>query len=174
MDRRSRRFGLLAALLVAAVPLMGCAFAADLINPSFFASLGLDPATIVPPAGRVIVAFKNDTTGVAAFSAVVALTQEAADGTSTNASDVTVLAADNVAAGETRTLVVDCPFFAIQPADFVVVTSSGTATWSYQGFAIQYGEDFDCGDIVEISVVQVVNTDGTTGFDNRVRILPGR
>jgi len=54
------------------------------------------------------------------------------------------------------------------------VTSGGTATWSYQGIAIQYGEDFDCGDIVEISVVQVVNTDGTTGFDNRVRILPGR
>ncbi len=172
MNAKSNRYVRLAVALIVAVPLMGCIFAADLMNPEFFSSLGLDPATIVPPAGRVIVAFKNDTTGVASFSALVAYTEQVdSEG---NALDVSRLAALNVDAGETRTLVVDCPFVSVLPEQFAVATSGGVATWTYQGISVVYGKDFSCGDIVEISIVQIVNADGTPGFDNRVRILPGR
>src|SRR5262245_726215 len=74
---RAKRFWYLGAT-VALAPLFGCVIAADLVNPGFFGSFGLDPGTVTPPAGRVIVAYNNQTQFVARFH-VLAL-----DSTQTN------------------------------------------------------------------------------------------
>ncbi len=167
----SRRMAVVVLSLAVCVPLTGCIFAADLISPEFLSTLGFDPETIVPATGRVIVAFKNDTTGLAGFSALITFSEQAS---ASGEGDVMTLTASDVEAGSTRTLVVDCPFVSVNPLGFAVETTEGLAVITYAGNPVLYGEDFSCGDIVEISIAQVAQVDGTTGYEARVRIIPGR
>jgi len=166
------------------LPALGCAFAADLINPDFLRQVGFDPATIVPPAGKVIVAFTNDTDQSVTFYAYFA--EEVAQGQVTSGGNLTGV----VAAGLTGSKAVDCPFEFVAPGRLnsdlsvdstaaVVGDAAGQVVVAYAGTALVMGVDFVCGDLIEIRLIQ---TGGATGdeqaaqdqYDFRVQRHPGR
>jgi len=164
------------------LPTLGCVFAADLINPDFLGQVGFDPATIVSPPGRVVVAFANDTDQSATFYAYVA--EEVLGDQITSGSNLTAV----VAAGTTSSRAVDCPFEFLAPgrlggdlsesADAAVVGDvAGQETVTYAGTPLVLGVDFVCGDLIEIRLIQTSGGDdqaAQTQYDLRVQVHPGR
>jgi len=146
------------------VPLTGCLLAADLVNPTVLSAVGLDPATIIPPQGRVLIAFQNSTQGVAAFAAV------AYD----SALDAILVSATDVAANETRTMVVDCPVGAVIPLMAGTVVNDALAEVVYAGAPLVAGTDFVCGDVIEVRLIQLGAAADAAAFEMQVQVLAGR
>jgi hypothetical protein len=136
----------------------GCAVAADAFNPSFFAGLGLDPATISPPPGTVIIAFENQTSGVATFFGF-----ESADLDFTvDSRNFSVVAEP----GEMRNEVLSCGIdvlspgqlgenFAISPVAANVQTQEGATDVDYLGPPLVAGSEFVCGDVITVTLTTI-------------------
>jgi hypothetical protein len=150
--------------------------ATDLMNPEFLASLGFDPDTIIRPQGRVVIAFQNSSSGVAEFGATLA------DSLNATEEEFDYVYASGVQPNETRTLVVECSVKVITPgAPFggsslaVIVTSEeAESTLAYGGDALEEGDDFLCGDVIEIRVIETATDAENTGIALQVQVLPGQ
>jgi len=176
------RCSLLTAGLLLLVPASGCFVATDLLNPEFFSALGFDPATIIPPQGRLVIAFRNATSFPADFYAITWNDPTGA------AADFELVFATGVEGGETRTMVVDCPVGAVLPgaagqgtaAPAAVVyavaeTAASVISLTYEGSALLSGNDFVCGDVIEIRVAQTGEEATDAGaYSLQVQVLPGR
>jgi hypothetical protein len=162
--------------LLCLVPLAGCAVLSDLLAPGLPLQLGLDPATIIPQEGVVLVAYNNTTQSQATFYAFSAVNAQDLTAGSRNFSAV-------VDAGKQQNEVVDCPVgvvapgsldssFAVQPLAAVV---NGTSV-DYAGPVLTSGDTFVCGDMIEITLSSTGAT--TTGsqatYAISVRVVPGR
>jgi len=156
--------------------------AADLINPDFLRQVGFDPATIVPPSGKVVVVFRNDTDQTATMYAYWSENVDRITG-----GEMTAI----VPPGEIMSDAVDCPVAMIGPGqvdeDFSVnstaafVGDAGQQTEvTYQGMALISGVDFVCGDLIEIRLIQISGDTGQDDqaaqdqYDFRVQVHPGR
>jgi hypothetical protein len=161
--------------------LTGCPVAADFFNPSVFTGLGLDPRTITPSQGTLIVLFRNETQSPAVFRAFES--SRTSNFTAQNSRNFTV----GVEAGESRNEVLDCPIRLFTPGavdaagvrdDVAVLTGTAEAavTVNYEGAILQVGTDYQCGDVIQVTL-----TEATTGGDNAetnfaliVQVIPGR
>lgn len=167
------------ALLV--LPLGGCALVSDMIAPSLPLQLGLDPATVTPQQGVVVVAFNNTTQFPAEFYAYEAPNAQNVSSSSRNFSA-------QVDAGKQQNEVLDCPVGVISPGslnasfqpDSTAVTVAGTAgtqgvvaTVAYTGPALEVSKAYSCGDLIEIRLSATGTTDQPT-FAVSVRVIPGR
>jgi hypothetical protein len=164
MSGNSLRLFLLVACLPLLAPLMGCFFATDLLNPQVLSAVGFDPATIIPPQGRVVIAFQNSTEYPADFFAVVS------DNILDETAPRSVISASNVAANETRTLVVDCPVGDVLPTAVLVDVDGAVTQVDYAGAPLSSGSEFVCGDVIQMRVTQLA----AGAFAIEVQILPGR
>ncbi len=171
-------------------PLAGCTVLGDLLNTSFLVDLGIDPATVVPSQGTIIVAFKNSTQFAATFSAFE----------SRDALDPTLFSKNfsvEVEGGAVKNEVLDCPVGLVSPgtlgADFapdtaqaaiVQVVNTGqqqtTVTMedvAYGGEPLVSGVAYTCGDVISIEL-QATTTTGQTGNQQQfrlvVQVIPGR
>ena len=163
------------------VPLSGCFVAADLLNESALSSLGIDSSAVSASEGRVLIAFDNNTSGeITSFTAQVS--GQILGVGETTAADLQTLYATNIPAGETRTLVVDCPTGTIIPGTATLVRSDESlATTVYGGSMLTSGSEFVCGDVIEFSLLETTtsetdaqgNTTTTSALTISVRILPG-
>jgi hypothetical protein len=158
-------------------PLTGCAIATDLVNADLLSGFGLDPATVFPSPGKVIVAFVNDTQFSAEFSVVVtpdplAQTVEYSMGWET------------VPAGDRSFAVFDCPAAVVTPGELgddfslsqtavTVTTDGGDVQVAYAGTPLESGRDFVCGDVIEMQLVQTGAAADAATFLLRVRVVPG-
>lgn len=162
--------------LFGSLALSGCVVATDLINPSLLTSLGFDPQTVVPPQGKVVVAFQNSTNFNAAFASAYLKTDFGVN------AQVNLVTAGDVGPGETRNAVLDCPVAIISPAPdidnlgatqdgILAVVANGTevAEVAYLGQPMLNGRDFECGDVILIQLIAVGD-----GFAVQVQLLPGR
>jgi hypothetical protein len=167
---------------VALLPLFSCAVLTDLINPDFVVQAGLDPGSIFPAQGVVIVVFNNQTSNTAGF---FGFSTASATDPSRDSRNFAV----EVEPKSNKNEVVDCPVAVIDPgrlaADFsidntaaVVIDSTGAATAvAYTGPALLVGTSFNCGDVIEFRLDEVQTTTGTTttqSFAITVRVIPGR
>ncbi len=171
---------------LAALPLSACAIPADLLNPDLLTGLGLDVATIIPPQGKIIVAFNNTTAFPAEFMAWESVDPVNFQRSSRN---FTVVAQGH----EVKNTVLDCPVGAISPgslgatftpdamAAVVLVTDAqGAATVvdvQYAGQPLTSGVAYTCGDVIEISLAETAQGTGTQqqqSFAITVRVIPGR
>lgn len=169
MSHSTLRFSLLVAGIGMLVPMLGCIVAADVLNPDFLSAVGLDPATVIPSEGRLLVAFQNSTQATADFRALLS------EDFSSNAAEQTQVIAIGVAASETRTLVIDCPVGDFLPLEVLVVVSEGAATQvQFVGTPLRSGVDFRCGDVIEMSVVQFTDAEGNVTYRIEAQVLPGR
>ena len=157
MRKRSRRYLLPLVLGLLIVPLSGCFVVADLLKEQALTSLGFNPDSILAAQGRVLVAFTNQTSGeIAQFSAAVS-DQILSSGQLATA-DFQTLLATAIPAGETRTLVVDCPTGVIVPGTAVVVINNVVSTVTYAGSQLTSGSEFVCGDVIELALVESSTT----------------
>lgn len=156
--------------LCALFALTGCAFVTDLINPNFLTSLGIDPQVVIRSQGKIIIAFKNSTAATVAFMSAITSddSQIDADNILTN-EDLDIWDVYNLAANETRTVVVDCPVYLVQPLTAVAIGTEGVTELTYEGFVLFEGDAYRCGDVIEMEVYQ-----GVGGPAIRVRVIPGR
>jgi len=176
MSGRMLRFSSAIGCAAVLLSLAGCAMATDLVNPSFLSTFGIDPATIIQSPGRVVIAFQNSTSGVADFGATVA------SSLSTTAQDIEYVYARDVAANETRTMVVECPAGVIIPGAPIggavlaasVVSDAAVAAVAYAGAPLIEGDDFFCGDVIEIRVVETGVDAATVVVELQVQVLAGR
>jgi hypothetical protein len=185
MSGRTFRMVVLLGCLVTVLPLLGCALFTDMLNPDFLSALGVDPATVIRPRGVVVIAFKNSTIATTDFGASVA------SSLATLETDPQYVYARDVGPNETRTMVVDCPVGVIAPSAPIegnVATAVGEGTQTsgqtteavtfslvYMGSPLVAGSDFDCGDVVEVRVVQTGGgADGAIVVTLEVRVLAGR
>ena len=181
--RRAKSWGwpwLLCGLV--ALPLGGCTIIADVFSSDLASQLGLDPATIKPSQGVVIVSFKNATSHAATFFAFAA--QE-----STNLSAGRNFSRP-VAAGEVGNEVLDCPVGVIIPGSVgsanainsstvIVQTSSALETVTYGGDPLLVNQTYTCGDVVELGLYSTTastgtDTTATETFFLTVRVIPGQ
>jgi hypothetical protein len=178
MRGNSLRLLMLATCLPLLLPLAGCFFVTDLINPGVLSAVGFDPATIIPPAGRTLVSFVNGTQFEADFVAIATSDPVVTAGTYTRGSAA-------VPSNETKVIPFDCPVaviwpgdinedFTLSPAAVTVVTDGGDVELQYTGSALESGRDFVCGDVIEVRLVQVGEGAAADDFEIRVRVLPGR
>jgi len=181
--------GLMLGMMLA--PVASCGIPADLLNPGFLVGLGLDPATVIPQQGSVIVAFKNSTTHTATFYAFESVSAIKLGQSSRNFSV-------DVGPSEVKNEVLDCPVGLISPgelaADFtpdtraavvhVVTTAQQTQTQNevdvaYTGDPLTSGSAYTCGDVIEIELSAAAGgTNGQTAnqqqFVLTVQVIPGR
>lgn len=152
----------------------GCAVAADLINPALFEQLGLDASIFKPTQGVVLVVFNNTTGSTATFYAYSAK----------NAANLTQGSRNfsvTVPNGEVRNEAVECPIDVISPGQIgdtggtaANVNDGGTnTTVTYAGGALFSGTSFQCGDVIEVRLVQTA-TGTANAFEIRVRVIPGQ
>src|SRR5262245_28745551 len=92
------------------LPGAGCVIATDVINPALLTQLGFDPATVVPPQGRVVVTFQNSSNFPADFASSFSRQPFGADAV------IQLITAQDVGPGEERNAVLDCPVAVISPA----------------------------------------------------------
>lgn len=179
---RSRRHSLGLAL-TATVPLLGsCVIAADLINPALLFQLGLDPGSLRPPPGKVLVVYVNDTDVLVEFQAYQANDPDDLAGGGV------VISANEVPPGENSNDQFECPTGAISlgqvDANFAVNNTgalvfnqpgAGTAI-PYNGTVMREGVDYNCGDVIEFRITAVTGQDQNQqqGFVIRARRIPGR
>ncbi len=137
----------------------GCMMAMDMLNPDVFSAFGIDPGTIYPSPGTVIVLFTNSTNALAFFTAFEAA--DAAD-LSRDARNFSV----DVDPVSSRNEVLTCPVgvvapgsldaaFAIQTQAVTVFDAAGTTNVDYNGAPLTSPHDFSCGDVIEIQLIQV-------------------
>jgi len=107
MSGRSFRLFALVGCLSLAAPIVGCAVGADLVNPAFLSSFGLDPETVAQPSGTIVVAFVNESQLAARFYAY-SLPDASQLGDARN------LVVD-VEPSDVRFMVLDCPTGAFAP-----------------------------------------------------------
>ncbi len=159
-------------MLVVCLPLLmlpaGCVFVADLLNPGIVSAVGIDPATIIPPQGRVVIAFQNSTQYPADFFAVVS------DDILDENADFFVVTGTDVAANDTRTMAVDCPVGDVLPASAFIVVGDTVVEVPYAGVPLRSGAEFVCGDVIEMRVVQTAVGADAAAFTIEVQILAGR
>jgi hypothetical protein len=162
---------------VAVLPAGGCAVVGDLLDPGLAVALGLDPATIKPQQGVVIVAFDNTTRYPAQFFAFESLRADDLTQSSRNFSA-------EVPAGQVQNEVLDCPVGLIIPGSMgdnfaydstaVIVTGPDFAEIKpYNGPPLLSGSSYSCGDLVEIRLSPPPGG-GEQGFVVTVRVIPGR
>lgn len=162
--------------------LLGCAIATDLVNPDLIQGLGLDQNIINPPLGTVIVVFENSTSNLAAMCVA-----------EVPSNDVSTLqtACHDVPAGETRNYVFDCPVQLVMPGIGEVTGTDTTATVDgtgaayvltatdllqvdYAGSSLRSGVEFNCGDVIQITLIPVASTDvNAPAFGIQVQVLRG-
>ena len=156
---------------------LSCTIAADALNPSFFSALGIDPGTIFPSAGTIIVSFENRTTSPATFYAFEAAGPLSSEPEARNFSVV----AD---AGGTRNEVLDCPVsvislgvldaaYASDGIGAVVISDGGEVEVTYAGSDLVSGQEFTCGDVVDVILTEQGGTDNEQ-YLLSVRVIPGR
>jgi hypothetical protein len=178
MTRRSVRWAAAGVVGFTLLLPLGCGFVTDLFNPSFFSNVGLDPNTIFPAKGVVIVSFTNNTDAPAFFLAYE----------SVNALDLTVHSKNfsvQVDPGENGNQVLECTVALISPgslgADFkvddvaaIVATAGGTTDVTYTAAPLEEGRDYRCGDVIDIELFPVAGGTGTTAaYQITVRVIPG-
>lgn len=169
---------LLGGLLLASAS--GCALVADLFDAGLASELGIDPATIKPQQGTILVAFVNNTRFTATFYGYKTSSPTDLRSGAKNFSA-------EVAAGEVQNEVLECPIGLVSPGslgtDFSIDATAATlsdvadgeaavATVTYQGTPLVSGSTFACGDVVEIRLSQVTVGDGQE-FLLSVRVIPG-
>ena len=174
---RTKIIFVLLLLGLAVLPAGGCAVVGDLLDPGLAVALGMDPATIKPQQGVVIVAFNNTTRYPAQFFAFESLDADDLTQSSRNFSA-------EVAAGQVQNEVLDCPVGLIAPGSLgdnfaydstaVVVTGPDFAEIKpYNGPPLLSGSSFSCGDLVEIRV-SATGAGAGERFAVTVRVVPGR
>ncbi len=151
----------------------GCTIPLDLFNPALFGQLGLDPNTLRPPTGSLIVFFENNTELPVAFFAYE----------SVNPADLTQDTRNfvvQVDPNESRNEVLECPVQLISlgtvdqeggvgTVGATVLTDGGQMDVEYTGVALESGVTYRCGDVIAVSL-----NDAGGVFTLAVRILPGR
>jgi len=155
--------------------LLGCGLSTELFNPDFFSSLGIDAQSIARSPGRIVLAFRNYSNATIVFASATytdrSITQFAQNEAEFTAS-LRLADVQNVAANETRTLVLDCPVRVIVPGGITAVTDESAADVTYQGSLLVVDEDYECGDVIEMGLVQTGDT--ADSLTLQVRVLPGR
>jgi hypothetical protein len=162
---------------------LGCAFAADLLNSDMLIQLGFDPATIVPESGKAIVAFTNNAGEQA--TCYVSVSSDPSDAMADVRS--VPIEAD---VGQTASVVFDCPIGVVTPGApgtesssggttaVIVTDAAGTVTEvAYAGAPLVSGVDFLCGDVIEIRVISLGGGTADQAQANyvlRVQVHPGR
>jgi len=182
MEEYMRRKSLLRLSVLGFIaPIAGCAILTDTINPDLLSGFGFDPETIVPSQGRVVVVYNNQTDFQVEFHSV------SLDSTFTAGSeDTTTVEPDG-----TGNTVFECPVEALVPSQLtaaagdgaifdrvgaIVATGAAQAQVAYAGAVLLQGQDFFCGDVIEIRLNQV----GAGGDQNQVNfrlsifVRPGR
>ncbi len=177
--QKRRLSWLIAGFLV--LPLGGCALVTDVLAPGLPLELGLDPATIKPQQGVVMVAFNNTTRFPAEFFAYAVGNTQNLTATAHNFSA-------QVEAGQQQNEVLDCPVALISPgsldASFQPVTTAVnvggatgtqgvTATVTYTGPAVTEPDAYSCGDVIEIRLSATGAADTPT-YSVSVRVIRGR
>jgi len=175
--------------IATAASLLGCALATDFINPDVLSALGIEPLALLPPPARVMLVYNNETDFEASF--LVTVSDDTADPTSNARSINATLQPNEVIAN-----VLECPLGVITPgtasADFTtgtvavqVTAAAGTGVEAndvtYNGAPLVFGDDFQCGDVIEIRAIQFQaeqqaagDTQTQAAFGIRVRVIPGR
>ena len=176
---RERIQGVLAGGLVL-LAVGGCGLVVDLFAPGLAQAVGLDPASIKPQQGTVIVAFNNTTRYPATFFAY-----ESADAVNLARSSRNFSA--DIAAGKVGNEVLECPVGLISPGSLsstftvdgvaasvagVAGTTGVLATVGYTGNPVISGSSFSCGDVIEIRLSAGGTTEAPT-FVISVRVIPG-
>ncbi|MBN2447443.1 MAG: hypothetical protein JXO22_11995 [Phycisphaerae bacterium] len=156
------------------VPPTGCIVAADLFDPSFVSALGIDPITVYPRTGTIIVTFTNNTTSAAVFRAYEIGDVDNPDGNSRNFSVV-------VPAGEVRNEVLFCPIDVISLGtldasytatnDAATVYAESDTEVTYGGAELQNDSEYECGDVISV-VLTEQGTDSAT-YSLSVQVIPG-
>ena len=171
---RGNSFRLLSVVVCTAVvvPIIGCAVAADLVNPAFLSALGLDPEAVLPSSGTVVVAFVNDSQLTARFFAY----SLAEPGLLSSARNLVV----DVEPGGSRFMVLDCPVGAFAPGTvsgntvntnaITVPPEGGTDVFQFawDGDSLIGGVDFQCGDVIQVAY----SLEQGLGFI--ITVVPGR
>ena len=172
--RPARPTALAGLVLVAAG---GCGLLVDFFDPDLAGRLGLDPATVKPQQGTVIVAFANSTRYPAAFNAYWSRDANNLAGYSRNFSV-------DVPSGNVRNEVLECPVGVVSPGSLdstftpsalaVVVQAAGEAEEvQYAGPPLISGDGFFCGDVIEIRL-SAIGTGDTATYAVSVRVIRGR
>ena len=169
MSGRTLRIVALAGCLATALPLLGCALFTDMLNPDFLSSLGLDPATIISSQGRLVIAFDNATQFTLSECFV-----SVADAPDALTEDFLTVSARDIPANETRTRVLDCPVRVVVPGSATVQQNGSETMVDYDGAMMLLGDDFLCGDVIEMRVVQSGEDPASADFAIMVRVLAGR
>jgi hypothetical protein len=155
-----RKGGFLAAYLTCCgllLPGLGCAIAADVFNPDLL------PGVLAPSDGVILVALNNDTDFPAQFAFAVA----------NNPTDAPPVETVPVNAGEVSNRVYDCPINLIQPIGVAILAGDAGIAIEYTAEPL-FEEDIDCGDVIEIRIIQSGNGAAEGDFGLRVRVIPGR
>ena len=179
-DRRIRLAALGLLICVGALT-GGCPVISDAFNPDFLTSFGIPSGST---SGTVLIAFTNNSQFSAQFVAQ-AFDTLSEDSVTTAGGPITA----TVDAGKNRTFAVDCPVAAIVPGDASGGTTStisvgvlseaadGTVTTLdlvFAGNPLYSGDDFLCGDVIEMRLLQVGTGEAVEDFLLQVRVLPGR
>lgn len=151
------------------VPLVGCVFAADLVNPGLLSAFGFDPESIIPSQGAVVIAFNNATQ-----YPVDNMFASVGDSLSTAVEDLELVSATDMAASETRAMAFDCPVEVVAPGGASVVVDGTVEDVTYGGSQMVAGEDFSCGDVIEMRLVQLGDAGTDAAFAFQVQVLAGR
>lgn len=160
----------------------GCSVVTDALNPDFLAQMGFDPATIVPPKGRVVVVFNNQTSFPASFQ--ITVSDERSDPTS----NAQIIQSDVLDSGREQALAFECPIGTLTPgvpagqaqgqqqeqAAAFVQTGQQPAAVAYTGAPLASQSDFFCGDLIELRLIEIRDEQGNATFQLEVRVLPGR
>ncbi|MCA9242760.1 MAG: hypothetical protein KDA32_02305 [Phycisphaerales bacterium] len=154
----------------------GCVVGLDLLSPDARDTLGglLAPIGVTLPSntpGRLVVAYTNNTDIPVLFQSAAfdALTDPVQNGV--------VLTVDP---GETIGRVLDCPVAVFSPG--LAITADGAtqlAVFGAAGGMMFSGDDFNCGDVIEVRLDQLGAVDAEGGAANaafviRVQVRPGR
>lgn len=157
----------------------GCFVISDVLNPSLAGQFGLAG----PGDGAVVVVWTNDSDFPATFS-VLWTNSTSADSLVRNQLSTAV------PTGEVQNAVIDCPLGFLRPAGVLdtgeptgdlasaAVAVNGT-TVTYTGATLVAGEDFSCGDVVEVRLIQTSETGdddqmGEATFAIAITVVPGR
>ena len=149
---------------------LGCSIAADALNPAILSSLGIDPGAFIPSPGVIVVAFNNESSAPGTFYAFESASAQDLSFDSRNFS----LSVDPA---EIRNEVIECPVgmvspgsltdaFALQGLAATMVTNAGEVTVAYEGSPLVAGQDFSCGDLIEVRV--------SATYVLSVQVHPGR
>ena len=182
MRRWWRKVGLAGGLALC-VALSGCVLAADMINPAFLFSVGIDPVLVLPQSGTVIVTFRNDSGAPAVFYAyeLTDARNPAAGGRNFSV---------EVPRGQVRNEVLFCPVGVISlgvvGADGTTADTTGAQVFgaadaagadvAYEGTPLRAGVEYSCGDVISVRLVRGggTGTDAAAAYSFLVEIVRGR